>query len=307
MRFKYKHILLAVSLLLILLFVFAKSPVRAAVDNNPILATIQYVQQAISTALSPIQSSLQGLNRRVSNLEATVSPIPSEITDLQNRVSRLESEINTSPAPLQGTVVFAYNRPASFTTDSMPIPLVPNYYWESMTMHVSTTGTLVGYSMLVNLGQGDVEQVRINCGQQTCPEVTIPLILDNNGHPIAYKFSTGTSSGIITAIGTLNTEPNSHSILIGSNLTLPYTSGDLITGGYSQIMFTVGQIDPQNLKSISIQQFDGTNWNEIQRINCDGGAICPVQLVTIGSTFHRTRAVIDGSGSGAVVDYLIRP
>jgi hypothetical protein len=29
--------------------------------------------------------------------------------------------------------------------------------------------------------------------------------------------------------------------------------------------------------------------------------------LNIGSTFHRTRVVIDGSGNGAIVDYLIRP
>ncbi len=50
-----------------------------------------------------------------------------------------------------------------------------------------------------------------------------------------------------------------------------------MTSGYPQIEFTVGQASPQNLKSISVQQFDGANWNEIQHSNCDGGAICPVQ------------------------------
>ncbi|GEM_PF-5350614 len=243
----------------------------------------------------------------ISNINNTISPIPSKITDLQNRVSKLESEINTTPPPIPGTIVFAYNRPASFSTDGTTIPITPNYNWETMTMHVSTTGTLYGYSLIVNVGSGDFEQVRILCPSNTCPDTTIPLVLDSSLPRAIYKFSTGTSSGNITAIGTLNAEPNSHTIFLGSNLTLPYTSGDLVTSGYSQIEFTVGQANPQNLKSISIQQFDGTNWNEVHHTTCDGGAICPVELVTIGSTFHRTRVVVDGSGNNAAIDYYIRP
>jgi len=79
-----------------------------------------------------------------------------------------------------------------------------------------------------------------------------------------------------------------------------------VTSGYPQIEFTVGQASPQNLKSISVQQFDGANWNEIQHSNCDGGAICPVQQVTLGYTFHRTRVVVDGTGNNAAVDYYLK-
>ncbi len=323
-----KPLVLTTSLVILLLLLVAHKPVKAAATNNPIFATIDAVQQMIVTALSPIQTSVQNLTSRVSTLEATVTPMPGQIATLQNKlasdeanISSLQQTVNTlqtlltpttTPVPPIGELIFAYNRPASFTTDGTTIPITPNYNWETMTMHVSTTGTLSGYSMIVNLGQGDFEQVRIPCGQQTCQEVTIPLILsDSQGGTISpraiYKFSTGTSSGNITAIGTLNAEPNSHTLFLGSNLTLPYTSPDLVTSGYSQLEFTVAQANPQNLKSISIQQFDGANWNEIQHISCDGGAACPVQLVSIGSAFHRTRVVIDGSGSNAAVDYLIRP
>src|SRR6266700_6170962 len=159
-------------------------------------------------------NKVQEHDTSIANINTTLSQIPSQVTDLQNRVSKLESEINTTPVPLLSELIFAYNRPASFTTDGTTVPITPNYNWESMTMHVSTSGTLSDYSLIVNLGSGDFEQVRIPCGQQTCPEVTIPLILydsqGGNSLPRAiYKFSTGTSSGNITAIGTLNAEPNS--------------------------------------------------------------------------------------------------
>jgi hypothetical protein len=108
MNDRYKRILFTTPLLLILLLIFANSPARAA-SGNPIYATIQYVQNAISTALSPLQSSLLGLSNRVTNLEATVTPIPSEISDLQKRVSVLETQAPL-PTPTPFDFVFFSNQ-----------------------------------------------------------------------------------------------------------------------------------------------------------------------------------------------------
>jgi hypothetical protein len=308
----------------LLLFLFVSGGIAFASSSQYLTQAQKFINQNCNKKYLTDENALfcylfnksQEQDTKIATINATLSPIPSRVADLEKRVATLEAMLTstptTTPAPVPGTIIFAYNRPASFTSDGTAIPITPNYNWETMTMHVSTTGTLAGYSILVNLGQGDFEQVRIPCPSNACPDTTIPLLInDSQGNSISprpiYKFSTGTSSGNITAIGTLNAEPDSHTIFLGNTLTLPYTSGDLVTSGYSQMEFTVAQANPQNLKSISIQQFDGTNWNEIQHISCDGGAVCPVQLVNIGSTFHRTRVVVDGSGSNAVIDYLIRP
>ncbi|HYT42191.1 MAG TPA: hypothetical protein VEP90_07585 [Methylomirabilota bacterium] len=58
MKPHYKPLLLTASLVLFLLLFFAHSPVRAAATNNPIFATIDAVQQMITTALSPLQTSI---------------------------------------------------------------------------------------------------------------------------------------------------------------------------------------------------------------------------------------------------------
>ncbi|HYT43294.1 MAG TPA: hypothetical protein VEP90_13235 [Methylomirabilota bacterium] len=90
MRPYFKPIFLTASLFLILLFIVAKSPARAGAAHFP---TIEEVQQMIASALSPIQSSIQGLSNRVSNLETTVTPIPSEIAGLQATLTPIPGQI----------------------------------------------------------------------------------------------------------------------------------------------------------------------------------------------------------------------
>jgi hypothetical protein len=209
-----------------------------------------------------------------------------------------------SPPPLLGLLVFSYNKPGNFTTSSFPIS---NIGWQSMTLHVATTGNLQTYAPIVNVGSGDFEQVRFSCGgQQSCPVVTIPLpISGSNG--ISYKLNVSGLTDKTTAIGVLNFEPNSHGILLGTNLTLPYTSPTLSTSGYQTITVTAGQNAPQHINSISLQHFDGTNWVEDNHIACDGGAICPVIQESIPDPYSPNRVVIDGTGSGATAAYIVRP
>src|SRR6266566_2156777 len=76
MKPQIKPILFTTLFALLLFLLYSQSPVKAAVQNNPIFATIDYVQNAISTALSPIQSSIQTLTNRVNNLEASITPVP---------------------------------------------------------------------------------------------------------------------------------------------------------------------------------------------------------------------------------------
>lgn len=89
----YKKPLLITSLLLALLVLVAHAPQRAAATNNPLFATLAQVQQMIASALSPVQSSLEGLTTRVGNLEATVTPMPGQIAGLQTNQSSQASQL----------------------------------------------------------------------------------------------------------------------------------------------------------------------------------------------------------------------
>src|SRR5260221_3289270 len=70
-----------VFLLFISMCIIARSAVRAAPANNPIFATIQDVQNAISAAVSPIQSAIANLQTQQAN-QAT------QISNLQNSSSK---------------------------------------------------------------------------------------------------------------------------------------------------------------------------------------------------------------------------
>ncbi len=154
MKPPFKNTIISVSLLLIVLFLFTKSPARAAAGNNPIFATIDVVQQMIATAFSPIQSSVQGLSNRVGNLEATVTPIPGQITNLQttqnnqtsqitgltNRVSALE---NTSTSGKQFVLYDANNQRLGILLDGAGLSAggkVYTFYNEKLEKIISFNG-----------------------------------------------------------------------------------------------------------------------------------------------------------------------
>jgi len=75
-----KILSLAVFLLLISLFAVVRPPAKAAAAN-PIYATFQYVDNAISTALSPIKSAIASLQTQQAN-QAT------QISNLQNATGK---------------------------------------------------------------------------------------------------------------------------------------------------------------------------------------------------------------------------
>ncbi|OGK08496.1 hypothetical protein A2767_05360 [Candidatus Roizmanbacteria bacterium RIFCSPHIGHO2_01_FULL_35_10] len=143
------------------------------------------------------------------------------------------------------------------------------------------------------------EQHRFRCSGGTCPVVTIPIL--NN----SYIFSTGTSAGNITAIGTLNIEPEAQVIILGNSVDLPFTSSSFDSTGFTSITVTVGQGNPQNLTGISLQRFESGSFVEKVHLNCDGGAECPLQSMNlIGGNYQ---VVVEGSGSDALVGSILRP
>lgn len=152
MKDRYKRLLFTTPLCLILLLIFAKSPVKVAATNNPIFATIDEVQQMITTALSPLQSSLQGVIDRVSNLEATVTPIPGQVINLQNhqsqdetqltnlsqQVQALSATISAAPNPTSWDITGTYTLQFSLITQS------PLSQTVTITVIDPTTGNFTG-------------------------------------------------------------------------------------------------------------------------------------------------------------------
>jgi hypothetical protein len=251
--------------------------------------------------LLDLENALVNSNQRITNLEADSAIKSSQINDMQIRVTNLENLIPSpfpsptlSPGPLP-TIVFAQNRPASFITDFIQIP---NGY-TSMTFHVTTTGSLYGWAPIANVNSFVNEQHRILCPNNICPNVTIPIISG------LYKFSTGTSSGNITATATLNSETSNYNQVLGYAVDLPFASTSFPTNSNTKIEVTVGQTNPQNLTGISLQRNESGIFVEKHHIVCDGGAVCPLtDLPLLGGEY---RVVVEGSGPGALIAVLIRP
>lgn len=166
--------------------------------------------------LAELQQAINLLDERLGLTERDNATQSAKIKELEERIMNLEPP-NPSPSSSPTTIVFAQNRPASFTTDLVAIP---NGY-TSMTFHVSTTGTLINWAPIANVNSFVNEQHRFRCNNNICPDVTIPII---SGF---YKFGTGTSSGNITAIATLNAEPDNSTQVLGYGVNLPFTSGPI--------------------------------------------------------------------------------
>lgn len=291
-KFVLVALLIALPILILVPLVFASTPFSDAA-NKFFQRQCSRPERTIGIIafLCDLRLRVDELEGQVGGLETSTATMSAAIADLQQRVAALENP----PQPV--TIVFAENRPASFNTDFVPIP--PGF--KSMTLNVTTTGFLVNWAMDVNIGGTIIQQQRFRCiDSVTCPPVTLPIIAN------LYRFGTGTSSGNITAIATLNPEPNSQTLLLGFDVSLPFTSNTFNTNGFSSIIISVGQRGPtERLVAISLQRFEGGSFVEKQRVNCDGGAECPfTNLPLLGGDY---RVVIEGSGGGAVVGALLRP
>jgi hypothetical protein len=82
----------AVFLLLISLFAVVRPPAKAAAAN-PIYATFQYVDNAISTALAPIQSAIASLQQQQTSQATQISNQQNLITDLQTQQASQAQQI----------------------------------------------------------------------------------------------------------------------------------------------------------------------------------------------------------------------
>ena len=97
---------------------------------------------------------------RLDDLGVSSATMSAQMADLLQRVDALENP------PEPATIIFAENRPASFATDFIPIPSG----FKSMTFNVSTTGFLITWSPVVNIGGLELEQHRFYfSGYTQCP------------------------------------------------------------------------------------------------------------------------------------------
>jgi len=279
-------------------FLLLNKNIFAAPNTNPIFATIAYVHEKIDELFNQLGPRIQQNESDIGFLRDLAGRNELKIFELEGRIEFLESLLTPTPTPISDPlqIVFAENRPASFETDFIPI----SDGYKSMTFNVSTTDFLINWAPAIEIDGISYEQHRFRCsGVLVCPEVTIPILSD------AYQFRTGTSGGNITAIATLNTEPNSQVLILGKKVNYPFISIPFSTDGFSSILITAGGGDnPQNLAGISLQRFEGESWVEKEHLNCDGGAECPLQeLPVLGGEY---RVVLQGSGTGAVLGALIR-
>jgi hypothetical protein len=204
MKPHFKNTVISVSLLIIALFLFTKSPARAAAGNNPIFATIDAVQQMIATALSPIQSSVQGLTNRVSNLEATVTPIPGQIADLQSHQSQNDQQISTLSQQTQALSASISGQPTTTLWDikgTYTLRLFPIYDTpdsrvitittvDPVTGQFSGTGSYAGGTLTVN---GIVNGSQITLQTQTAASI-VDIQAQGSISPDGKLWGVGTSS-----------------------------------------------------------------------------------------------------------------
>lgn len=196
------------------------------------------------------------------------------------------------------TITFVNNRPTPFNWSESFV--IPSGY-KSMTWHVSSSDYIINWAPQVSYDGGLtwLEQHRFSCNSGSCNEVTIPIISN------LYRFSLGTSNGIINATVFLNTEKSSKVILFSEKAVYPFISESFKTNSYNYITITAGGgTNPQHLTGISLQRLENGLYIEKERLTCDGGAECPLQNLPLFD--GKYRIVLEGSGNDSVLAAILR-
>jgi len=277
------------------LFLGLVSSVNASPDKNPVFATIDYVKEAIDKAVDRINSRLNNQDKRIAALEARVTAL--EATPTLVPSPTLTPTPTPTPVPVTLTFVSGASTPYG-NSDAISIPTG----YKSLTFSVTFNGSIANWVPQVSFDGGSTwfEQVRFSCGA-TCASVTIPIIGSK------YRFSLGSASvSNLNVTVVANSETNANVLLLGQNISYPFTSSTFSTNGFTSIVITAGAINnPQNLTGISLQRFEGGIFVEKQHLSCDGGAQCPLtSLPVLGGDY---RVVLEGNGLGAVLGAILRP
>lgn len=275
------------------------------INHEPLESAICYLfykSQEQNIALKNQQNQITTLQNQVSTLQNQVSTIKAFLTPTVTPTVTPTPTPTVIPTPTitsSGNIDFGSNLP---TNQNGPTIQVPGSY-TSLTLTVTSATPYNGWSVQVSMDGGNtwLEQQRFNCGGPNCQSVTIPVIGD------AYRISPGGGgSSPYFATGVFNKIPGSKALTLASAQSLPLTL-NLTTTGYSSIIFTVAQTNPQNLINIQLQNFNNNTWNVEQQLNCDGGARCPLVSLPLVSG-EQYRVVINGSGnSDTLVGALQNP
>jgi hypothetical protein len=250
---------------------------------------------------------VQEQDTQIGSINNAISPIPNQIVTLQNKVTDLQNQINAlkaTPIPTQSPSNPPVN--ANFgnnvsTGQNGPGVSAPAGY-TSLTITVSSPTAFNGWSIQVSTDGGNtwLEQERFNCGGPTCQPVTIPVI------GTSYRVSPGGGGTTFSAIGEFNDLSGTMDITSSNLVSLPYIF-PVTTTGFSSIVITAAQTNPQNLVNIQLQNLTNNTWNVEQQLNCDGGARCPLASLPLnqGETY---RVVVNGSGNNdTLIGALLSP
>lgn len=225
------------------------------------------------------------LEARLNTTDSNVASQSARLDELEKRILALES--TPSPSPIPSPVILTVNSGVIFD--------VPTGF-KSMTIKLKNVSNLPAWAPTVSFdGTTFHEQHRFGGSQL---EVTIPILAGK------YRLNKGGPDDF-TADVIFNPEPNAQVLTLGQLVNYPFTSQSFDTTGFNTITITVGGgSNPQNLQAISLQKSEGGSFVEKQRLNCDGGAQCPLQsLPVLGGTY---RVVLQGNGSAAVLGAILR-
>lgn len=229
---------------------------------------------------------------KLSELQVALSFQDQEIDDLENRVDSLEQRIQqleNPPSPIPTPNILTVSSGQSF--------FVPEGY-KSMTIKLKNVSNLPSWAPTVSFDGSNYKEQHRFPGNQT--EVTIPILAEN------YRLNKGGPDDFSADV-TFNVETGANVVLLGDNISYDFTSELFNTSGYTKIAVTVGGGDnPQNLIAITLlRSVGGNSFLNQSQVICDGGALCPLQTMTVDGGDYKLR--LEGSGVGAVMGAILRP
>lgn len=259
------------------------------------------------TALSHLSKVCDKSN--ISGLNAVLCYHEDRLDDLQAQIDEINSSPSPDPSPSLPPgpealppieLVLADSKQASF---EVPFE-VPGGY-DLVTFNVSSTESIINWAVRVKITPETTmqEQHRFDCnGSSICPEESVPVLGTD------YVFSLGTSSGLVTATATLEDIPGAQTMVLGSHVNLNFYSNPFDTTGFNGILITAGQQNPQNLHLISLQRFNGSTYDRVGDLVCDGGAECPATIQPVlGGDYRVLVEGVGGFGLDALVGAILLP
>lgn len=96
-KYKYLSVLILIP---IFLFLFAK-PSKAESSNNPVFATINFVQSSIQTSANSFQSAVNSINGKILELQSSLNLVREDINNLKTENTDLKNENTVQDEKIQ--------------------------------------------------------------------------------------------------------------------------------------------------------------------------------------------------------------